>query len=387
MSVIVDVSPSVLEWVINITKSIELPQSMRNQLSAWKTGSKQPTFSQVERMAKKTHLPLGYFFLDEPPVEDIPLINCRTIDSLYLEHPSRDLIDTIQNMEDVQDWTRTHLISEGYEPIPFVGTLSHETDVMRFAKAVRELLSISDEWHSAVKEPRDAFKLFKERLTNLGVLVMVNGVVGNNTRRKLNIEEFRAFCMVDSYAPLIFINTADSQAAQLFSLLHEFVHLCMGTSSLLNADETNMGQVDKIEQLCNAVAAEILVPQGSFISAWTHSKSEVAERIEELSNKFLCSTSVIARKAYDAGFINANIYKKMVKLAHERYLAFMQDKQEKKSGGDYYRNAAYKTDNRFLMMLANSVAEGKTPYTDAFRLTNTSRKSFDTLIKTIQERS
>ncbi len=36
------------------------------------------------------------------------------------------------------------------------------------------------------------------------------GVVGSNTRRKLDIEEFRGFMLYDEYAPLIFINANDS---------------------------------------------------------------------------------------------------------------------------------------------------------------------------------
>jgi hypothetical protein len=40
----------------------------------------------------------------------------------------------------------------------------------------------------------------------IGVMVVINGVVGNNNTRKLDPEEFRGFVLCDSYAPLIFIN-------------------------------------------------------------------------------------------------------------------------------------------------------------------------------------
>ena len=33
------------------------------------------------------------------------------------------------------------------------------------------------------------------------------------------------FTLIDAYAPLIFINAADSESGRVFSLLHEFVHI------------------------------------------------------------------------------------------------------------------------------------------------------------------
>ena len=39
-----------------------------------------------------------------------------------------------------------------------------------------------------------------------GVLVMRSGLVGNDTRRKLDADEFQGFSITDDYAPLIFIN-------------------------------------------------------------------------------------------------------------------------------------------------------------------------------------
>ena len=39
--------------------------------------------------------------------------------------------------------------------------------------------------------------------------MVFNGVVGNDTSRKLNPDEFQGFALMDEYAPLIFVNNAD----------------------------------------------------------------------------------------------------------------------------------------------------------------------------------
>ena len=81
---------------------------------------------------------------------------------------------------------------------------------------------------------------------------MMNGVVGNNTHRKLSVNEFRAFTLIDEYAPLIFINTADSKNGKLFSILHEFVHVLLGKNSFYN-DEYGTNMYNSAEErFCNA---------------------------------------------------------------------------------------------------------------------------------------
>ena len=61
--------------------------------------------------------------------------------------------------------------------------------------------------------------------------------------------------------------------------------------------------------------------------------------------------------------------------------AYIEYKQEKSSGGDYYRVARSKLDGAFVRALCESVNSGRTSYTEAYRLTNTSRKTFSDVVQ------
>ena len=232
----------------------------------------------------------------------------------------------------------------------------------------------------------ESFNFLRAAISNLGVVVMMNGVVGNNTHRPLDIEEFRAFAVVDEYAPLIFINANDSINGRLFSLVHEFVHICKGENSLYNDMVYVEHTVQPIEILCNAVAAEILVPHNVFITEWNNTvinQDNLIFNIDQIAKKFKCGTMVIARRAYDNGFIDYSTYQQICKTAINSYNRNRKKKKEEGGGGDYYKTLASRLDRRFLDMVVGSVRSGTMQYTDAFRLTNTSRATFDVLIQKI----
>ncbi len=377
MKVNVSITPTIINWIISQIQMSELSKEVTDNLQAWKNGDKTPTFNQIENASKATGIPLGYFFLQTPPVEDVSLIEHRTMDSISLKNPSRNLLNTIHDMEMIQDWMREQLISDGFDPLDYVGKF--KTNDNKIDQSVRTILDIDIDWYKKVTDV-DPFSYIRNKMSNSGVIVMVNGVVGSNTHRPLNVNEFRAFTLIDKYAPLVFINSNDSNGAKLFSLLHEFAHICLGENSLFNDRYSTGEKVSKIETICNAIAAEIIVPQQLFAKEWNTAISGNTEKqaISKLASKFKCGTMVVARKALDNGLITFGLYKEISQLAVKNY---NEQRKKKSAGGNYYNTLSSKIDKRFLSKLAASVAEGKTLYVDAYRFTNTNRNTFDKLIK------
>ena len=379
-SVLVNVEPVILDWVLQYAPNAK-NDVILERLLKWRSGEKKPTFNQVETISKAIHIPLGYFFLKIPPSENFPVLQYRTIDSKSTGEISRDMIDTLNHMERVQDWMRDYMIEAGYDKLPYVGSVHFKQDVQTIVRHFRDVLQIPYDWHKQITSNIDAFKFFRKKLETIGILVMMSGIVGDNTHRSLNIEDFRAFTLVDEYAPLIFINANDSNGAKLFSLLHETAHIMFGFSNFYNDRYGNADGVPTIETLCNAVAAEVLIPDSLFQDEWRkHSAQDALDKLDVLSATFKCGVLVVARKAHDNRLLSKEQYKSIV---NDTIMHFNHSR-EKSSGGDYYTTAATRIDNRFLVALDNSIKEGKTQYTDAFRLTHTNRKTFSNLMDKVR---
>jgi transcriptional regulator with XRE-family HTH domain len=205
------------------------------KLAAWEAGTAQPTLKQLESFARAVYVPIGFLFLREPPEERLPIPDFRTIADEPLARPSPDLLDTLYLCQQRQDWYRDFARQTGEEPLAFVGSARAGDDVVRTAAAMRDALGFDLAARRHMPTWTDALRRFIEQADAAGVLVMVSGVVGSNNRRKLDPEEFRGFALADPLAPLVFINGADTKAAQMFTLAHELAHVWLGETALSNA--------------------------------------------------------------------------------------------------------------------------------------------------------
>lgn len=143
-------------------------------------------------------------------------------------------MDTVHHMELVQDWMRNQLHREGATKLTFVGAGQGETDPLRLAELIRNVLEQTSDWFLASADARASFDYLREAMSSIGVIVMTSETVTDDPQRPLNINEFQAFAMADDLAPLIFVNGNDSEEEKAFSLLYAFAHLCIGDNCLCN---------------------------------------------------------------------------------------------------------------------------------------------------------
>ena len=348
------------------------------RLGAWESGEVQPTLKQLESFAKATRTPLGMLFLDEPPDLPLPIPDFRTVNDQTVSTPSPDLLDTIYAMQRRHQWMREYLIESDASALPFVGSIDTNADPIEVAGSIREELGIGENWAQGIPTWSDALRSLRTAIEEAGILPVFNGVVGNNTHRKLDPREFRGFVLIDEYAPLIFVNGADAKAAQMFTLAHELAHLWIGAEGVSNLEETLPADT-AIEVFCNTVAAGFLVPAGELAQAWDGA-SAAAEPFQLLARRFKVSPIVAARRAWDLSLISKETF-------FEFYEAYEEDdrrvRTKQSDGGDFYATQNTRVGKRFARIVARAAKEGKLLYRDAYALTGLTSATFDQYVRSL----
>lgn len=338
------------------------------QLAAWEAGEIQPTLKQLEAFAKSTYTPIGYLFLPEPPVEEVPIPDFRAPNNQRIGNPSPDLLDTIYVCQQRQEWFRNYARIMGERPLAFVGSARTQESVVDVAARIRAALGFDINQRRGLPTWTDALRHFIEQADGMGILVMCNGVVHNNNYRHLDPAEFRGFAMADDLAPLIFINGADTKAAQMFTLAHELAHIWLGQSAVTDAQPAKLPD-EKIERWCNQVAAELLVPIEAMRAEY-NSKAELTEEAARLARRFKVSTLVVLRRILDVGGLSEKQFWEAYGAEVERLRAI-----PRSSGGNFYLTQAARVSKRFAAALVTSTLEGQTRYNDAFRMLGFSKLS------------
>lgn len=337
-------------------------QERVEDINLFVSGEKMPTFNQLEKISSLINVPVGLLALQQQVNIDTQRLSFRTPNSSAVGKMSAELRDTIIEMQEKQSFLQ--------EQIDDALSLSSDQlqrtkDHMAIAETIRTKLQIPINHLTHSKD--SPVRYFRNKISSIGVFVFFNGKIRDNTHRPLNADEFRGFSLKSSKAPIIFVNQKDSQNAQLFTLIHELVHLFIDDEGISTMSEQSDFDHTQKEALVNRVTAEILVPKVLF-------EKETTLDVEELSNKYRVSRYVIARRLLDFGKINKNEYDNIVRSLH---LATKPKKRSK--GGNYNNNLRFRVDDTFFRFVHNAIMQDRVSYTEAFRLVGTGYKGFKTL--------
>ena len=360
----VEVSPEILRWAIDRSRRpVSTFERKFPKLSAWLRGEAKPTLKQLESFARIVHAPVGYFFLSQPPEETLPVPDFRTAAGAGMSRPSADLLETIYTCQLRQDWYRDFARANGEQPLDFIGSATLTDSVPDTAARIRRRLGFDVVRRRQMPTWSEALRQFLAQADDAGVLVMVSGIVGSNTRRVLDPREFRGFTLADDLAPLLFINGADTRAAQMFTLAHELAHLWLGRSALTDA-EAKSEPSHEVERWCNQVAAELLVPLQAF-QAEVRPGAPWRDEAQRLARVFKVSTLVILRRMFDARALTHKQFEEAYQAESERLKHLAESSQD---GGDFYATLGVRVGRRFARALVASALEGHTLFRDAYRL-------------------
>ena len=242
-------------------------------LEAWEQGSKRPNATQVREFADAIYMPYGFLTSAEPyEMADNPSGGFYTPEGLGGPRVSWNLRDTLRDMRLRQDWLRGYRGWYGADLLEFVGSASVQDAPGELARDIRDALGLEPGWAARCANQAKALAELRRRVWDLGVVTIVDDVVKHEPERPLNPAEFRGFALSNRWAPFVFINGSVAKPAQTFTLVHELVHIWLGHSctciDVLDRLAVTGEEGCEVEEFCNQVAAEVLLPAKEVRAAW-----------------------------------------------------------------------------------------------------------------------
>ena len=202
--------------------------------------------------------------------------------------------------------------------LPFVGTLAGSEGgrggTERLAQRAAQMLSqvlgynLDAARYYAQTSPNEAFSLLRSRTEEAGVFVLLKGDLGSY-HTAISVDVFRGFAIADDVAPFVVINDQDSTPAWSFTLLHELVHLLLGQTGISGASPGT-----GIEEFCNNVAAEWLLPTRELEQFEIDLPQDIAEQqkhISKFARRRNLSHTMVAYRLLRSGRIDQKNYNRL----------------------------------------------------------------------------
>lgn len=368
------INPSILEAILErrgLTAE-GLAQKLRlraERVRGWLTGETRPTWQQLKKLAKALHVPVGYFFLSELPAQILPVADFRTLPEAKAEALSPDIEALLQDAMRKRDWLREHRREEGWSALPFIGRFTINDAPAQVAEHIRTELQLPLPFSREIKGYGDYLRRLIQHAEAAGIVVLRSRTSPHTPRQTLPVEEFRGFTLVDPYAPIIFLNAADSLTGQIFTLAHELAHLWIQSEGISNPLPDTKEALHPVERFCNRTAAELLMPAEAFREAWHrwHTLS-LPERLHKLSKHFKVSQQAVFVRAHQLQLLSAE----EAEMPLPTLTNPSSSQPAKKGGGGFYKNFLSRNSKSFVSAVLNAVRRGRLLYRDAARLLGTS---------------
>lgn len=326
------ITPAVVRWARERSGySLEDARRYFKKIGAWESGEALPTYVQVEDMADRFKVPVAVFFFPKPP--EVPPLekSFRTLtadDFAAIPRRVRFFLRQGQamqlNLAELNDGKNParHLITRDLKVTP-------NTSLDKIAADVRKFLGVSVEQQAAWKSVEEALEKWREVFaTKAGIYAFKDA---------FRAPSYFGFCLYDDEFPVIYINNSSAKSRQIFTLFHELGHLLFHTSGVDVLDDPyikHLGDAEqKIEIICNGLAARVLVPD-DLLDQMLKGMKIGRLAAAQLGDHFNVSREVIYRKFLDRGLIAADEYV----AAAKEWAAQMKKPEGAESSGNYYNS-------------------------------------------------
>ena len=338
------------------------------KLAQWENGFSYPTVRQARQLAKKTHIPFGYLYLSSPPNLQFPMADFRSDAFGNISPKDRVLMhELLQSYQSKLSWMDEYYEEESvnFNSSQFLGKSNVTDNPLDIAAEIRQKIPIPLAGQRGTVS--DFLRGFIRSCEQFGIWVVRTGFPGRNNNLTISPNAYRGFAMKSAYRPLVWLNSGSYASQKVFTLAHELTHLWLGSEGATNFNPDSGGYNfsnptdDKIENLCDQVATEILIPSSEFESVWDATKAP-EWNIEFMHRFFRTSRFVVLNKAFSSSRIDFAKYKKVRSELIQRIV------ESDGSGGNFYRNMLLKNGFEFSKAVQSRLLEGEITYQEAFSL-------------------
>lgn len=315
------VNPAILKWArehvgLSITDAAKGIVNQEKLANIEAGGNVHLTYTQFLKLATRYKVSVLVFYNHEIPDKYLPLNDLRTAGSRPVKEEAslrKEMMRVIEKRETMVEVTS----SDDIQDYSWIGTINRDsTPVKETADFVTNLLDAKLDTRKNIRDEYEALRYWKDRIDQKGVLVFQ---VSNFTT-----DIARGFSIKEIPYPVIAVASKDGVLGRVFTLLHELTHLLLDEDSGV-CQYLAPPSFSPVEQYCNAVAAEILVPQNNFLSfplvrdhEDTNEWSE--QTLKTLSRKYWASKEVIIRRLLDLNKATAECYSKEIAHLHSEGL-------------------------------------------------------------------
>lgn len=355
---VIGIQPAVLRWARQ-TQGYSVDDVAMHlkrhpeEIVAWEEGDSAPTYAQLETLAYKLYKrPLAVFFLPEPPSEPDPKKEFRTLPDFELDRLAADTRYQIRWAQALQLSLKE--LNDGANPsdhkifrdVKLVASQAVSTQATAIREHLRVPLSTQKSWAT----DEEALKTWREAVQDSGVFVF---------KHSFKQKAISGFCLIDDEFPLIYLNNSNTKTRQIFSLLHELAHVLLHQNSISTLDQSALRFLSRaqlrLEQFCNAIAAEVLVPSSDFNAALRSARNAIDDAaVGALARRYHVSREVILRRLLDRGLVSQTHYESKSQEWIEE-----SSSREKGEGGNYYATQATYLGDRYLQLVFSKHYQGK----------------------------
>lgn len=375
------ITPNVLKWARESAKMTEETAAAKvsvtaDKLKEWEEGTSQPTIRQAQILAKAYKRPFALFFLPEIPWDFQPLQDFRIKGSKSLGTASIFIIREIQQK---QAWISEVNQENNEDKLSFVGGFSVKNSPEVVANNMLSILDINP----ANYKTDNPIKEWIDKAESNGIFISRTSFI--HSRLKLDSEEIQGFAIADPYAPFVFINSDDWNAPQLFTLVHELVHIWIAETGISNDIEPEIKNKDKfhpVELFCNAVAANALIPI-KIIRSLDKSTFDNSREVFNAAKSLGVSSFAFLVRALNLNLISNNVYQKLKSEADLAFNAFLKREEERKArqkdkpgGPNYYLLQLNRNSRLFTQTVLDAFRGGFIEPTQASNLLNVQVNNF-----------